>query len=65
MSPFLPWSDDMSAANLISLPLCRPSPYPDEWSETYLFRVARANGIYRPRMSDIERLRPTLGRVAV
>ncbi len=54
----------MSAANYIGLPLCRPSPYSDEWSETYLFRVARANGIYRPRMSDIERLRPTLGPTA-
>ncbi|VVE80355.1 hypothetical protein PSP31120_02582 [Pandoraea sputorum] len=54
----------MSAANYIGLPLCRPSPYSDEWSETYLFRVARANGIYRPRMSDIERLRPTLGSTA-
>ncbi|MGP8438942.1 TniQ family protein [Paraburkholderia fungorum] len=42
------------------LPLCRPKMLPDEWVETYLFRVARANGIRRPRLSDTERLRPTL-----
>ncbi|MBN3826024.1 hypothetical protein G3O00_20665 [Burkholderia sp. Ac-20384] len=41
-------------------PLYRPAPQPDEWSETYLFRVARANGTYRPRLCDIERIRPTL-----
>lgn len=41
-------------------PLCRPRLLPDEWLETYLFRVARANGIRRPRLSDIERFRPTL-----
>ncbi|WP_156967108.1 TniQ family protein [Paraburkholderia ferrariae] len=42
------------------LPLCRPKRLPDEWTETYLFRVARANGIPRPRLSDIERFRPML-----
>jgi hypothetical protein len=42
------------------LPLCRPKMLPDEWVETYLFRVARANGIRHPRLSDAERFRPTL-----
>ncbi|MFM0658602.1 TniQ family protein [Paraburkholderia sediminicola] len=41
-------------------PLCRPKMLADEWVETYLFRVARANGIHRPRLSDTERIRPTL-----
>ncbi|MGF6965749.1 hypothetical protein OKW43_002777 [Paraburkholderia sp. WC7.3g] len=41
-------------------PLCRPKMLPDEWVETYLFRVARANGIRRPRLSDTDRIRPTL-----
>lgn len=41
-------------------PLCRPKLLPDEWIETYLFRVARANGVPRPKLSDIERFRPTL-----
>ncbi|MDR8070260.1 TniQ family protein [Burkholderia cenocepacia] len=45
-------------------PLYRPAPQPDEWSETYLFRVARANGTYRPRLCDIERIRPTLAATA-
>lgn len=41
-------------------PLCRPKLLPDEWIETYLFRVARANGVPRPKLSDLERFRPTL-----
>ncbi|KGW58786.1 tniQ family protein [Burkholderia pseudomallei MSHR1328] len=45
-------------------PLYRPAPQQDEWSETYLFRVARANGTNRPRLSDIERIRPTLAATA-
>ncbi|RQR60744.1 hypothetical protein DIE18_13605 [Burkholderia sp. Bp9125] len=45
-------------------PLYRPAPQQDEWSETYLFRVARANGTYRPKLSDIERIRPTLAATA-
>ena len=54
----------MNALNPCGRPLCRPSPMPDEWSETYLFRLARANGIYRPRLSDIDRIRPTLATTA-
>ncbi|WP_124819349.1 TniQ family protein [Burkholderia cepacia] len=50
----------MMTSNTSSLPLCRPKILPDEWIETYLFRVARANGIRRPRLSDLERFRPTL-----
>lgn len=41
-------------------PLCRPKMLPDEWVETYLFRVARANGIRHPKLSDADRIRPTL-----
>jgi hypothetical protein len=41
-------------------PLCRPKMLTDEWVETYLFRVARANGVRHPRLSDTERIRPTL-----
>ncbi|HEF4840744.1 TPA: TniQ family protein [Burkholderia vietnamiensis] len=55
----------MVTSNTSRLPLCRPKILPDEWIETYLFRVARANGIRRPRLSDIERFRPTLPVTAV
>jgi hypothetical protein len=41
-------------------PLCRPKMLQDEWVETYLFRVARANGIRHPKLSDADRIRPTL-----
>ncbi|SFJ84763.1 TniQ protein [Paraburkholderia megapolitana] len=41
-------------------PLCRPRMLPDEWVETYLFRVARANGIRRPRLREADYLRQTL-----
>ncbi|MFW6855069.1 TniQ family protein [Burkholderia gladioli] len=41
-------------------PLCRPVLLPDEWIETYLFRVARANGVHRPWQTDIELYRPLL-----
>ena len=44
----------------ISRPPCRPKILPDEWVETYLLRLARANGIRRPWKADIERFRPTL-----
>ncbi|WP_157638865.1 TniQ family protein [Burkholderia ubonensis] len=47
-----------------SVPLCRPKILPDEWIETYLFRVARANGIRRPRLCDVDRFRPTLAATA-
>ncbi|MFM0732840.1 TniQ family protein [Paraburkholderia sediminicola] len=47
------------------LPLCRPKVLPDEWVETYLFRVARANGIRHPRLNDTERFRPTLPATAL
>ncbi|CAN7465997.1 TniQ family protein [Paraburkholderia hospita] len=46
-------------------PLCRPKILQDEWIETYLFRVARANGIRHPRLSDAERIRPTLPATAL
>jgi hypothetical protein len=45
-------------------PLCRPKMLPGEWVETYLFRVARANGIRRPRLGDADGLRPTLAATA-
>ncbi|MFM0366205.1 hypothetical protein [Paraburkholderia sediminicola] len=38
---------------------------PGEWVETYLFRVARANGIRRPRLRDADDLRPTLAATAL
>ncbi|MFL9890926.1 TniQ family protein [Paraburkholderia sp. RL17-381-BIF-C] len=47
------------------LPLCRPKMLPDEWVETYLFRVARANGIRYPRLSDTESFRPKLAATAL
>lgn len=50
----------MNTYHFSELPLCRPKMLPDEWVETYLFRVARANGIRHPRLSDTERIRPTL-----
>ncbi|WP_081765144.1 TniQ family protein [Robbsia andropogonis] len=46
-------------------PLVRPKMLEDEWTETYLFRVARANGLRRPRLSDIERLRPQFSGTAL
>src|SRR5476649_1636338 len=54
------WSVDMNTYLISGLPLCRPKMLTDEWVETYLFRVARANGIRNPRLSDTERIRPTL-----
>ena len=45
--------------NFRSLPF-RPKLQPDEWIETYLFRLARANGIRRPRLNDTKLLRPIL-----
>ncbi|MFM0086899.1 TniQ family protein [Paraburkholderia sediminicola] len=45
--------------NFGSLPF-RPKLQPDEWIETYLFRLARANGIRRPRLNDTKLLRPVL-----
>ena len=45
-------------------PLSRPRMLPDEWVETYLFRVARANGIRRPRPRDADFLRQTLATTA-
>jgi TniQ len=50
----------MNTHHCSKLPLCRPKMLPDEWIETYLFRVSRANGIRHPRLSDAERIRPTL-----
>lgn len=47
-----------------SVPLCRPKILNDEWAETYLFRVARANGMDRPRLRDIDRFRATLAATA-
>src|SRR5471032_133070 len=35
----------------------RPTRKADEWIETHLVRIARANGLRYPSMSDIERLR--------
>lgn len=55
----------MTTPDTSRLPLCRPKHLPDEWLETYLFRVARANGIRRPRLSDIERFRPMLPATAL
>lgn len=46
----------MSTSNGFRLP-CRPKILPDEWVETYLVRLARANGIWYPWRSDIELLR--------
>lgn len=59
VNPLLPWIADMEFPEK-SRPLCRPKLLPDEWIETYLFRVARANGVSSPKLSDIERFRPTL-----
>lgn len=39
---------------------CRQRILPDEWIETYLIRVARANGIRHPWQSDIELFRPVI-----
>ncbi|MFV8605943.1 TniQ family protein [Ralstonia pseudosolanacearum] len=44
----------------ISRPPCRPKILPDEWVETYLLRLAKANGLRRPWKHDIELFRPTL-----
>lgn len=33
---------------------------PDEWTETYLVALARAQGLRRPRANDVERLRTVL-----
>lgn len=54
----------MSSHNTNSVPLCRPKILADEWVETYLFRVARANGMRRPRLRDIDQFRPTLAATA-
>jgi|GEM_PF-4367637 len=43
-----------------SRPPCRPKILPDEWVETYLLRLAKANGLRRPWKHDIELFRPTL-----
>lgn len=48
-----------------SRPPCRPKILPDEWVETYLLRLAKANGIRRPWIHDIELFRPTLPFTAV
>ncbi|AIS95188.1 TniQ family protein [Burkholderia thailandensis] len=50
----------MNGNNISSLPLCRPKMLTDEWIETYLYRVIRANGIRQPLLTDLERFRPTL-----
>lgn len=50
----------MSGNNISGLPLCRPKMLTDEWIETYLYRVIRANGIRQPLLTDLERYRPTL-----
>ncbi|MCA8332680.1 TniQ family protein [Burkholderia cepacia] len=50
----------MSGNNTSGLPLCRPKMLTDEWIETYLYRVIRANGIRQPLLTDLERYRPTL-----
>lgn len=55
----------MNTRYIAGLPPCRPKIHLDEWIETYLFRVARANGIHRPRLTDIERFRPTLPTTAL
>ncbi|WP_367619338.1 TniQ family protein [Paraburkholderia sp. CHISQ3] len=56
---------DMDTRHVSGLPPCRPRMLPDEWVETYLFRVARENGIRRPRLSDIDHFRPTLSATAL
>lgn len=50
----------MSGNNISGPPLCRPKMLTDEWIETYLYRVIRANGIRQPLLTDLERFRPTL-----
>lgn len=46
-------------SNLAQLPV-RPTMRPDEWTETYLVALARAQGLRRPRACDVERLRTVL-----
>ncbi|WP_425218882.1 TniQ family protein [Ralstonia solanacearum] len=40
----------------IGLPV-RPQRKPDEWGETYLARLIRANGVKRPWRYDLDRIR--------
>lgn len=59
MNPLHPWRADMTTS-CISPPPCRPKILPDEWVETYLLRLAKANGLRRPWKHDIDLFRPTL-----
>lgn len=44
----------------VQLPV-RPKRLPDEWQETYLGRLARANGLERPWRLDLDRIRGWVG----
>lgn len=49
-----------STIGMVPLPV-RPKRYADEWQETFLGRLARANGLERPWRLDLERIRAWVG----
>jgi hypothetical protein len=53
----------MSVFDHAVMPLIRPALYRDEWRESYLARVARANGV-RATPRDVDRIRPFLSTAA-